>query len=61
MMTVRELRDITGLSQQKFADKYHLNVYTLREWVGKRQRTPECVLYILERIIKEVDYKHSEV
>ena len=56
-MTIKELRQLTGLSQSKFANKYHLNVHTLQEWERGRFDAPEHVLYLLERIIKELDYK----
>ncbi len=56
-MTIKELRGLTGLSQSKFAEKYHLNKYSLQEWEQSRRKTPEFLLYLLERIITEVDYK----
>ena len=56
-MTIKELRKITGLSQSKYADKYHINLDTLQNWEQGRTKTPGMVLYLLERIIMEVDYK----
>ncbi len=56
-MKIKELRKKTGLSQSKFAEKYHINLWTLQEWERDRTKTPETILYLLERIIKEVDYK----
>ena len=56
-MTIKELRQITGLSQFKFAQKYHINLWTLQEWERGRSKTPESILYFLERLITEVDYK----
>lgn len=58
-MTIKELRSLTGLSQSKFAKKYDLNIWTLQEWEQGRTRTPECVLFLLERLIREVDYKEG--
>ena len=58
-MTIKELRKLTGLSQSKFAEKYHLNKYSLQEWEQGRRKTPEFLLYLLERIITEVDYKEQ--
>lgn len=58
-MTIKEIRQLTGLSQSKFANKYRLNLYTLQAWERGRQRVPEAILYLLERIIKEVDYKEQ--
>lgn len=56
-MTIKELRQITGLSQFKFAEKYHINLWTLQEWERGRSKTPESILYLLERLITDVDYK----
>ena len=56
-MNIKELRQLTGLSQIKFANKYHLNQWTLKEWEQNRVKTPEPILYLLERLIIEVDYK----
>lgn len=56
-MTIKELRAITGLSQSKFALKYHINLTNLHNWEQGVYKTPETVLYLLERLITEVDYK----
>ena len=56
-MNIKELRQLTGVSQIKFANKYHLNQWTLKEWEQNRVKTPEPILYLLERLIIEVDYK----
>lgn len=52
-MTVVELRKMTGLSQNKFAVKYHINVGTLRTWEQGLHECPEHVLYMLERVVRE--------
>ncbi len=56
-MNIRELRKHTGLSQHKFAAKYHMSFCTLQNWEQGRRTPPEHVLYLLERVIKEIDYK----
>lgn len=58
-MNIKELRQLTGLSQIKFANKYHLNQWTLKEWEQNRVKTPEPILYLLERLITEIDYKEQ--
>ena len=35
---VREIRESTGLSQEKFADLFHISVGTLRNWEQGRRR-----------------------
>ena len=46
-MTIKELRKITGLSQSKYAGKYHINLDALQNWEQGRTKTPEIVLYLL--------------
>lgn len=57
MKTIKELREMTGLSQSKFAEKYHINLWTLQEWERGRTNPSDVIPYLLERIIREVDYK----
>ena len=59
-MTIKELRDLTGLSQYKFALKYHIHVQTLQGWEQGRRQPPDYALHLLERIITEVDYKDNQ-
>lgn len=54
-MTIREIRQRTGLSQRKFADQYELPVRTLQEWEQGRRQAPDYVVKLLERAVKE-DY-----
>ena len=58
-MTIKELRQITGLSQSQFAKKYHIKLDTLQNWEQSRTKVPELPLYLLERLITEVDYKEQ--
>ena len=55
-MTVRELRLKTGLSQSKFANKYMLTKSQLCSWEYGARKTPKCLLYLLERCVRE-DFK----
>lgn len=50
-MTVKEMRKLTGLSQTKFANRFHINIDTLRMWEQGRNRTPEHILYMIECIL----------
>lgn len=46
-MTIKELREQTGLSQQKFGDYFKIPLRTIQNWeLGQR----ECNEYILELI-----------
>ena len=56
MLSIKELRQIMGLSQSQFANKYQLNVQTLQHWEQGFRNVPSYYLYLLNRIITEVDY-----
>ena len=56
-MTIKEIRETTGLSQSKFAAKYDIPVRTLQGWeLGKS--VPDYFLKLLERVVRE-DTKKS--
>lgn len=51
-MDIKEIRNITGLSQSQFAAKYDIPVRTLQGWeVGKT--VPEYFLKLLKRCVLE--------
>lgn len=52
-MNIKELRTLTGLSQAKFAEKYHISVRTLQGWEAERRTPPPHVLANLERLVRE--------
>ena len=56
-MTVKELRNKTGLSQSKFAEKYKINLWTLKNWEQGKGAPLQVVVHLLTRVITEVDYK----
>lgn len=58
-MTIRELRMLTGLSQHKFAEKYHISYRNIQNWEQGARQAPDYVCHLLERIIKEVDYQEA--
>lgn len=57
MDSIKKLRQISGLSQSEFAKKYHINIFTLQQWERERNKIPDHMLYALNRVIKEIDYK----
>lgn len=52
-MTIKELRESTGLSQSQFAEKFHIPVGTLQHWEQGVRKPPEYVLYMLYELTKE--------
>lgn len=55
-MTIKELRQITGLSAQKFGDKYHIPLRSIHNWEYGVTKCPDYVLELLEFKVK-YDYK----
>ena len=53
---MREIRDITGLSVQKFGDKYGIPLRTIQQWERGERKPPDYVIAMLERCVK-MDYE----
>lgn len=51
-MTIVELRKMTGLSQDRFAERFEIPAGTVRNWEQGRTKPPEYVLKMLEKMIK---------
>lgn len=56
-MTIKEIRQLTGLTQKKFAEKYNIPIKSLKNWeVGTHSMNHrECPIYVrelLERVVK---------
>lgn len=55
-MTIKELRALTGLSAQKFGDKYKIPLRTIQNWENGVRQPPVYLVELLERAVKE-DFK----
>lgn len=51
-MTIKEIRSMTGLSQQKFSDQYHIPKRTIENWEGGKAECPAYVVELLEFKVK---------
>jgi putative transcriptional regulator len=51
-MKVKELRKLTGLTQNGFSNKYNIPKRTLQDWEAERRTPPEYVIELLERCVK---------
>ena len=60
MLTVKELRELTGLSQSKFCKKYHITLGTLQRWEQGITKTPEHYLWALNELIKYEGYLYEK-
>jgi len=54
-LTILELRKKTGLSQRKFAEKFHIGLRALQSWEQGWRDIPESTLYMIQRIIELED------
>lgn len=58
-MDIKEIRSISGLSQQAFSDKYKIPKRSIENWESGKRTPPEYVISLLERVVKE-DIKKIE-
>ena len=52
-MNIKELRNLTGLSQTAFGEKYDIPMRTIQNWEKGIRVPPTYVLKLLERAVKE--------
>lgn len=52
VMTIKELRKKTGLSQSQFAKRFHLNVRSLQQWEQGARTPPKYVVWLIARVIE---------
>lgn len=51
-MRIKDIRNLTGLSQPKFSEKYNIPLPTLRHWERGDRECPQYVLDLLEFKVK---------
>lgn len=47
-MTIKEIRELTGLTQKQFAEKYHITFSSIRNWESGHRTCPDYVVELLE-------------
>lgn len=52
-MTVKEMRELLGLTQEQFAQKYNIPKRSIQNWESGERKPPEYVVELLERAVKE--------
>ncbi len=60
-MTVKGIRERTGLSQARFGERYHIPKRTIEDWETERRTPPVYVVELLDRVTKEdfqIDDEH---
>lgn len=51
-MTIKEIRQLTGLSQKEFSDKYHIPKRSIENWETGSRKCPKYVLELIEFRVK---------
>jgi len=57
-MTIKEIRQTTGLSQKQFAERYHLSKRQIESWEQGRRKVPKFILWALT-ILTGNDREHT--
>ncbi len=57
MMTVKELRKKTGMSQQKFGDYFGISKRTIQEWEQERKNPSDYLVNMMQRILDNEYFK----
>ena len=52
IQSIKEIRQLTGLSQTKFAEKYQIPLRTLQDWEAGRREPAEYLVALLERAVR---------
>lgn len=52
IMTIREMRILTGLSQQKFGDSLGVPLRTVQSWEAGERKCPDYVIKLIEYYLK---------
>lgn len=55
---IKEIRSITGLSQAKFSNMYHIPLKTLTQWEQNCAKCPDYVIELLEFKVKYDNLKY---
>lgn len=51
-MTIKQMRITLGMTQEQFANYFHINICTLRMWEQGVNRTPDYVLFSIQRVLE---------
>lgn len=60
-MTIKEIRALTGLSQVKFCEKYHIPLNTFARWEQGKREPPDYLVELLEfKVGKDTEEKYMK-
>ena len=49
---IKNIRTQLGMSQSKFCEYFHINIFTLQMWEQQINNTSPTVLYLVKRILE---------
>ncbi len=50
-MTIKEIVASTGLSQRAFAERFHVPLRTLEDWLAGKRNPPEYVIWMMQQLL----------
>ena len=53
-MPIKQLRESTGFSQDKFAALAHIPAGTIQNWEQGTRKPPEYILFLIEQYLKSL-------
>lgn len=59
-MTIKEIRERSGLSQGAFCKRYGIPKGTLCHWESGERKPPSYVLNLLERVVEQHEFAESK-
>lgn len=59
-MKIKELRNLTGMSQRQFAEYFGISIRTIQEWEQERKSPPSYLVGLLKRILDLEYFKKAE-
>lgn len=59
-MKIKELRNLTGMSQRQFAEYFGISIRTIQEWEQERKSPPSYLVGLLKRILDLEYFKKDE-
>ncbi len=52
-MSIREIREKTGMSRAEFSRVYNIPVRTLEDWEAEKRKCPDYVVSLLQRVVND--------
>lgn len=51
MLTIKNLREKSGMSQKQFADYFEISIRTIQSWEQNLRTPPDYVVIMMEKIL----------